>query len=76
MIAAEEAKAGLVRDFINGNRYGDATSEEVAGEFRVLVRIHMPTTQHVLCSVSGLMACVAYLFGVRYDGWGCVLQTT
>jgi hypothetical protein len=34
----------------------------------------MPTTQHVLMSVSGFMECLAYLYGARYDGWGCVLQ--
>jgi hypothetical protein len=24
--------------------------------------------------VSGFFACLAQLFGVEYDGWGCVAQ--
>jgi hypothetical protein len=76
LIAEDAAKASLIRDFIIDCRFGDATLETVEGQFRILVRVHMPTTQPVLGSVSGLMECLAALFGVHYDGWGSVLQTT
>lgn len=75
LVSDDADRANMVRDFVNDNRYGDATVETVDGRHRVLVQIHMPTTQHVLCSVSGLMACLAALYGLEYDGWGCVLQT-
>lgn len=68
-------KARVLADFVNDNRYGSATVTAAGGEgHRVQVLIEMPVTQHVLCSVSGLMACVAQIFGVEYDGWGSVLQ--
>jgi regulator of RNase E activity RraB len=64
-----------VADFINDNRYGDATATSVEDEHRVSVLIEMPITQHVLCSVSGLMACLSEIFDVEYDGWGSALKT-
>ena len=74
LVAKEEQKAGLVASFINDNRYGSAKVENTGTEFRVQVVVNMPTTQNVLCSVSGLMACIAALYGIMYDGWGCVIQ--
>ena len=68
-------KAQLVADFINDNRYGDASVASDEGGHRVTVVIEMPITQHVLCSVSGLMACIGKIFDVEYDGWGSVLKT-
>jgi Regulator of ribonuclease activity B len=73
-LTANRELADLVRDFVEDNQYGDAKVELVGEEFRILVQVFMPTTQQVLCSVSGLMACLAELYGVHYDGWGCVLQ--
>lgn len=61
---------------MNDNQYGDASVETVDDQFRILVQIFMPTTQQLLCSVSGFMACIAELYDLEYDGWGCVLQTT
>lgn len=67
-------RAETVASFINDNQYGSATVKQVEDEHRVLVAIHMPTTQNVLCSVSALMACLAELFSVEYDGWGSTIQ--
>jgi hypothetical protein len=58
----------------NWDQYGVARVEEADQEFRILVVVPMPTTQHVLCSVSALMVCIAALFGAEYDGWGCTIQ--
>jgi len=52
-------KAQLVADFINDNRYGDAIAASDKDGHRITVLIEMPITQHVLCSVSGLMAASA-----------------
>jgi hypothetical protein len=73
--APSKEKAELVASFVEDNRYGIPKVQEDEGEFSVLVTVHMPTEQHVLCSISGLMACISTLFGLEYDGWGCVLQT-
>ncbi|MDH2433646.1 ribonuclease E inhibitor RraB [Pokkaliibacter sp. MBI-7] len=73
--ASEQGKAETVASFVQDNRYGSTLitpTEE--GRVRLVVTVNMPTTQSVLCSVSGLMACLSALFGLDYDGWGCVLQ--
>lgn len=66
--------AEVLAQFVMNNQYGNVRIEPVDSGFRVLVLIEMPITQHVICSVSGMMACLAALFKVDYDGWGCVLQ--
>lgn len=73
--AATAEKALIVADFINDNRYGVATATSAEDDHRVAVMIEMPITQHLLCSVSGLMACISKIFDVEYDGWGSVLRT-
>ncbi len=73
--APSKEKAELVASFVEDNRYGVTKVQEAEGHFSVLVTINLPTEQHVLCSVSGLMTCICTLFGLEYDGWGCVLQT-
>jgi hypothetical protein len=72
--APSEEKATLVADFINDNRYGDATALCDEEGYRVSVLINMPITQHVLCSVSGLMACICEIFEIEYDGWESAVQ--
>jgi hypothetical protein len=72
--APTEEKARLVAEFINDNRYGTAAAKSDEHGHTISVLIEMPITQHVLCSVSGLMACVSKIFGVDYDGWGSVIQ--
>jgi len=74
LVAPDEAKANLVCNFINDNRYGAATVQEHEDGFGILVVVHMAPQQNVLCSVSGLMVCIGKLFEIEYDGWGCVLQ--
>ena len=76
LIAPDRAKAELVCGFVNDFAFGAASVESESGDHRVLVQIEMPTTQHVLHSVSGFMQCLADLYGLHYDGWGCVLQNT
>ena len=66
----DEEKARVVCSFINDNQYGAA---KVQGT-EVLVVIHMPIQQNIICSVSALMACVAQIFGAEYDGWGSELR--
>ena len=72
----DKEKAETVTSFINDNSYGDASFEEIENEYRIIVTINMPSTQQLINSVSGLMACISSLFSVEYDGWGCVLQNT
>lgn len=72
VLVAESADvAELVRDFVNDHQHGRASAAEVGGRHLVTVVVFMPLRQHVLASVSGFMACIAKLFGVVYDGWGC-----
>ncbi len=73
--APDEKKARTVCSFIEDNQYGLATVQEDEGKFSVLVVIHMPITQNVICSVSALMCCIAAIFGLEYDGWGSVLKS-
>lgn len=74
-VAAEREKIETVASFVDDNRYGVPSVEVVEGGFQLIVTVHMATTQNVLCSVSALMVCLAKLFGVEYDGWGCVIKS-
>ena len=67
-------KARVVADFINDHQYGVATAQDLEDSPSVLVVVNMPIEQHAIQSVSGFMACVCELFGLDYDGWGCVVQ--
>ena len=71
LIAPDREKATLVADFINDFSYGVATVQD---DISVLVVVHMPVEQPVALCISGFFTCVARLFGVTYDGWGCVAQ--
>lgn len=72
--AEELKKAELIASFVSDNQYGVPSIEETEEGYRLIVTVYMPITQHVLCSVSGMMVCLAKLFSVEYDGWGCVVQ--
>ena len=72
--APSEDKSLLVTDFINDYCYGKATAISDDDGHRISVRIMMPITQHVICSVSGFMACLSKLYDLEYDGWGSVIQ--
>jgi hypothetical protein len=74
LIAPTAEKANLVASFINEYQYGVATPQDLETSPSILVVVHMPIEQHILHSVSGFMVCVSQLFGLEYDGWGCVGQ--
>jgi hypothetical protein len=74
LVAPDEEKANLVRDFINDNQYGVASVQAHDSAFGILVVVNMPPQQHTLNSVSALMVCLSKLFGIEYDGWGCELR--
>jgi hypothetical protein len=71
LVAADAEKAALVASFVNDHSYGKAVLQDAAS---VLVTINMPVEQSVALCVSGFFTCLAQLFGVEYDGWGCVAQ--
>jgi hypothetical protein len=73
--APSREKADIVRDFVNEHQYGVARTLTSDGEFAVEVRVHMPIVQNVIGSVSAFMACLAALYGLDYDGWGCLVQS-
>jgi hypothetical protein len=73
--APSREKAELVANFINDYEYGNATSIEDDGNYSVQVIINMPVTQNLILSVSGFMTCIAELYDLDFDGWGCVAQT-
>ena len=80
LYAKDKNKAELVRDFVHDNSYGRAFVQEIpenpaCSQHRIVVQVFMPTTEHVLCSVSGLMGCLAELFDLEYDGWGSEIKT-
>ncbi|SIR16023.1 ribonuclease E inhibitor RraB [Solilutibacter tolerans] len=73
--AADKQKADSLAGFVNDNRYGKATSNETDGQHSVLVVVNMPIQQNEVLSVSAFMACLGELYGLDYDGWGCVIQS-
>jgi hypothetical protein len=69
-----EEKAKLVSSFLVDNSYANPSTEYVPenppeSQWQLTATISMPCTEYVLCSVSGLMACIGHLFTVEYDGW-------
>jgi len=75
LYAKDANKGELVASFINDNRYGEAVYSGIEGNHCIMVTVNMPTTQNLICSVSGLMTCIAALYDLEYDGWGCELRT-
>ncbi|MGX5174338.1 ribonuclease E inhibitor RraB [Aliikangiella sp. IMCC44653] len=69
-----EEKAKTVAGFIEDFQFGKASFEFDDGEHYVNAVINMPVTQQVALCVSGFMTCLAELYGVEFDGWGCVAQ--
>lgn len=74
LTTSDQRRAETVCSFINDNQYGSCRVEGGPEHFRVVTTIHMPSTQNLICSVSGLMVCMGALFEVEYDGWGCIIQ--
>ncbi|WP_343727834.1 ribonuclease E inhibitor RraB [Burkholderia seminalis] len=67
-------QASIVASFVNDHQYGRASVDQSGDVHRVLVVINMPIQQHNILSVSGFMACLSLLYGLEYDGWGCLAQ--
>lgn len=74
LYSTDGQRAQTVASFIADNQYGVPRVEVLDGRHRILVTINMPITRQVLCSISALMVCLAQLFSIEYDGWGCVIQ--
>jgi hypothetical protein len=67
-------QAELVASFVNDYQFGSAVPAYENGESTLLVTINMPVEQPIILSVSGFMTCLAALYGLDFDGWGCVAQ--
>ena len=67
-------KAETVAGFLDDFQYGKASVLFEEDQYLVQVLIEMPVTQNILLCVSGFMTCIAELYGVEIDGWGCVAQ--
>ena len=74
LVAPDNDKALLVANFVDDNRYGQVAVENDQGKHSVYVQINMPIDQHIICCVSGLMACIAKIFEVEYKGWNSKVQ--
>jgi hypothetical protein len=79
LYAKNQKKAELVCSFVHDNSYGrsfyQAVPENPArSQHRIIVQVFMPTTEHAVCAVSGLMVCLAKLYDLEYDGWGCSIK--
>jgi hypothetical protein len=72
--AKTEEQANVIAGFIDDNRYGEVKVTSAEEGFNISVVIHMPIEQPIICSVSGLIACVSNLFGAEFDGWECAIQ--
>lgn len=73
--APNREKAELVAQFINEYQYGAAIPLHDENGDSVQVVINMPITQNVILSVSGFMTCLAAIYDLEFDGWGCVAQS-
>ena len=76
LVANGEDGAKGACHFVSAANYGQSWVAVEDGVWKVWVRVSMPLATEQLCRVSGLMAVIAAQFGLRYDGWGCFLQTT
>jgi hypothetical protein len=74
LIAPDKEKAMRVADFIDDNRYGQVSIENDHDKSCIYVGINMPIDQHIICCVSGLMACIAKTFEIEYGGWESKIQ--
>ena len=71
----DRLRADDFAEFVNGKSYGKAAVSKITDDnFRVLVLITMPITQHLVGCVSGFMLCLSRLFQIEYLGWGSIVQ--
>ena len=73
--AESREKAVLVAGFINDYQSGIAKANEDENGHSIQVLTNTPVEQNVILSISGFMLCIAELYGLEYDGWGCTAQT-
>lgn len=75
LYASSEQTGESAVGFINDYRFGNATLGCLKdGKQEIIITIHTPVTQDVILCLSGYMACLAKLFDLEYNGWGCVAQ--
>ena len=78
LYAKDEKRAKLVASFVKDNRYGKPSVRRIkhAGEiaWRLLVVIHAPATEHVVHTLSAFMTCLAGIYDLEYEGWGCGIE--
>lgn len=67
-------KAELVAGFLEDYQYGKCKLIDESDFFAVQLIIFTPVTQNIILCISGFMTCIAELFDVEMDGWGCVAQ--
>ena len=67
-------KANTVAGFLDDFQYGKASVIVEEEQYMVQLLIDMPVTQNILLCVSGFMTCIAELYNVEIDGWGCIAQ--
>ena len=71
----DKEKAKDLCEYMKGKNFGiPSISQSDDGLWWILVVIHMPINQPILCCISGFMVCLSRLFQVEYDGWGSVIQ--
>ncbi len=73
-VCPSQEKAEVVAGFMSDFQFGTATVMVEDDQYYVQVLITMPVTQNIILCVSGFMTCIAELYGVEVDGWGCVAQ--
>jgi len=71
-----EEKADTVADFLRDYQYGKTSVLLENEQYFVQVLIDMPVTQNIMLCVSGFMVCIAELYNVEVDGWGCIAQNS
>ena len=77
--AKTEERAQLICDFVTDNHYGRPSYQRFDHDdgsvlWTLSIVIHSPTTEHVICTLSAFMACLAQLYDLDYDGWGSVIR--
>jgi hypothetical protein len=70
----DKQKAETLAGFLDDYQYGKTNVLFEDEDYFVQVLINMPVTQNIILCISGFMTCIAELYNVEFDGWGCVAQ--
>ena len=73
-ICQSKDKADTVAGFLDDFQYGKSSVIVEEDQYMVQLLIDMPVTQNILLCISGFMTCIAELYNVEIDGWGCIAQ--